>query len=212
MSVAGARAQYEDMTDLFACHECDLLNRLPPLPPHGTATCVRCQAPLLRHKPNSIERALALALAGLILFIVANSFPFLGLRSAGMVHQTTLGTGVLLLFRQGMFGLASLVALTCLVVPAVQLLLLLYLLVPLHGNRVPWQAPKALHLLGHLQPWSMLEVFMIGILVTLVKLGHSVEILPGISIWAFGALILVLAGMSAALDYHLLWDRIEEGA
>ena len=193
-----------------ACHECDLLNRLPALPPHGTACCARCQAPLLRHKPDSIERTLALTVAAAILFAVANTFPFLGLKSGWLVQQTTLATGVKLLYAQGMHGLATLVALTCLVIPALQLLLLLYLLVPLKLGRVAPHSAHLFRLLGHLQPWSMLEVFMLGILVTLVKLGHSVTLLPGVSIWAFAALIVVLAAQTLALDPHRVWELLEK--
>lgn len=195
---------------LIACHECDLLNRVPHLPERGVARCARCGGTLLQRKVNSIDRTLALAWAGLILFAVANSFPFLGLKSAGMVQQTTLTTGVRLLYAQGMHDLATLVALTCLVMPAAELLVILYVLLPLKRNRVAWQAPRVFRLLGHLQTWGMLDVFMLGILVTLVKLGHAVHIIPGISIWAFAALIVVLAALSAALDPHQIWERLGE--
>jgi paraquat-inducible protein A len=104
------------------------------------------------------------------------------------------------------------VALTCLVIPALQLLLMLYLLVPLKLGRVAPQSAHLFRLLGHLQPWGMLEVFMLGILVTLVKLGHSVTLLPGISIWAFAALIVVLAAQALALDPHRVWELLEEQA
>lgn len=196
----------------IACHECDLLNRVPPMPERGVARCARCGATLLQAKPHSVDRTLAFAWAGVILFVVANSFPFLGLKSAGIVQQTTLATGVQLLYAQGMTELATLVALTCLVIPAVQLLAVLYVLLPLKANRIAWQAPRVFRLLGHLQPWAMLDIFMLGILVTLVKLGHTVEILPGISIWAFAALIVVLAGMAGALDPHHVWERLGQRA
>jgi paraquat-inducible protein A len=196
------------LSNLIACHECDLLNRIPHLPERGTACCARCGGVLLRAKPNSIDRSLALVFSGLILFVAANSFPFLGLKSAGLVQETTLATGAKLLYAQGMEGLATLVALTCLVVPALELSVLLYLLLPLKRNRVAWQAPRLFRLLGHLQPWGMLDVFTLGILVTLVKLGHTVHIVPGISLWAFGGLIAVLAALSVALDRHEVWERL----
>ena len=193
---------------LIACHECDLLNRVPHLPARGVACCARCGGVLLRPKPDSIDRSLALVCAGLILYVAANSFPFLGLKSGSLVNETTLATGVRLLYDQGLRGLAALVAITCLVVPAVELITLLYVLLPLKLNRVAWQAPRLFRLLGHLKSWSMLDVFTLGILVTLVKLGHMVEIVPGISVWAFGGLIVVLAALSAALDRHEVWERL----
>jgi paraquat-inducible protein A len=75
---------------LIACHECDLLHEVQPLPEGGVARCARCEAVLLQHKRNSIDRTLAFALTGLILIIVANTYPFLALKSEGVIRETTL--------------------------------------------------------------------------------------------------------------------------
>ena len=78
---------------LTQCPECDLLQLNPVLPPGAAALCARCGAPLHRNRPDSLESTLALTLAGLILFLVANSFPFLSLEMQGQVRATTLATG-----------------------------------------------------------------------------------------------------------------------
>ena len=129
------------MSDLVACHECDLLNRVQPLPPRGRTLCAPCSAPLFGNKPDSLEQTLALTVAVLILFAVANAFPFLGMKSGWLVRENTLASRVQLLYAQGMYGLATLVALTCLVVPGLQLLVLLHLLVPLKLGRVAGRPP-----------------------------------------------------------------------
>ena len=82
------------MDALIACHECDVIHRIKPLPGKGAAHCIRCDAVLYKHKPNSLDRTLAFAFAGLILFILANSFPFLGLKIGSQVRETTLITGI----------------------------------------------------------------------------------------------------------------------
>jgi len=193
---------------LIACHECDLLQRIPAQPGGGVARCGRCNALLHRSIPNSIERSLALSLAGLVLFIVANLFPFLEFRMQGLETRTTLVTGVVDLYNQGMWEISLLVLLTTIVVPLLQLLILIYVLLPLYLNRVPWKLGTVFRFFRGLQPWGMMEVFMIGILVAVVKLLKMAQIVPGPALWSFGLLILVLAASSASLDPRLVWNRV----
>lgn len=194
---------------LVACHDCDLVHRLPVQVP-GTMLCRRCGAVLCRRKPNSIERSLALTLTALILFALSNSFPFLAMQSGGFVQQTTLLTGVQELWRQELYGLATLVLFTCVLVPLLQMLGLLCILLPLRLGRRPMRgAAHLLRLVQEIAPWGMMEVFMIGILVALVKLGHMATIVPGISVFSFGALIFAMAAAFAALDPPLLWQHLD---
>ena len=125
------------MSALMACHGCDLLTQ-PPLPRRGGADCPPCGTPLLRSKPNSIERSLALVLASMVLFAVAISFPFLSMKTGGFEQQTNLITGVRLLYLQGMNFLATVVLLTCILFPLLQMVGLLYVLLPFFlKRRVP---------------------------------------------------------------------------
>jgi paraquat-inducible protein A len=194
---------------VVACHDCDLLNRLP----EQTAAillCPRCGAVLQRYRPDSLDRALALTLSALTLFIAALSFPFLAMKSGGFVQETKLLTGIIELWRQELYGLAALVLITCVLVPLGQMAGLLYLLVPLKLNRpAPRHAIRTLRLIRHVAPWGMLEIFMLGILVALVKLGKMATIVPGISVFAFGLLVLVMAAAISALDLPLLWARLD---
>lgn len=193
---------------LMACHECDLLQHLRPLPEGGVACCPRCGAILKRRKRNSIDRTLALTFTGLILFVLANGYPFLAFKLESQVRETTLITGVRELYAQGMWEVALVVLFTSILVPFLQLSALVYILVPLKFSRRPFRAAAVFRTLQHLQPWSMMEVFMVGILVSVVKLEKMATILPGIALFAFLALIFILAGAAAALDPHLVWDRV----
>jgi paraquat-inducible protein A len=195
--------------NLLACHECDLVQKIPPIPARSAARCVRCGALLYRSRTNTIDRTIALTLAGIVLFIVACSFPFLTMKNAGIVQKTALLTGVYNLYEQGLPGLATLVFLTCVLVPIVQMLVLLYIMIPLKQNRTPPYAIPMFRIFLHLQPWGMMEVFLMGILVALVKLGKMATIVPGLSVIAFGLLIFVLAAVSSSLDPHLVWERLE---
>ena len=198
------------MESYIACHECDLIHRVKPLPKKGIANCIRCGSVLYRHKPNSIERTLALSLAGLVLFVLANSFPFLALKMESQLHQTNLITGIKVLYTQGMQGLAIVVLLTTILAPLAQLLGMLYLLLPLRHNRIPPQFASIFRFVRGLQPWSMMEVFMLGILVSVVKLAKMAQIVPGVAIFSFFALIVVLAAATVSLDPHEVWHRWEK--
>lgn len=193
---------------LVACSDCDLLYRLRPVRPGEVVRCVRCGALLHEGKRNSLERTLALVLAALVLYVLANVFPFLGLKEGGMVQETTLLSGVRELYRQEFWGVATLVLLTTLVVPLVEIVGLLYVLVPLQRGRVPWQLPRIYRLVRLVHPWGMLEVFMVGILVSVVKLARTAEIIPGVALYSFAALVLVLAGAMQTLDPQAVWSRV----
>ena len=195
---------------LIACHECDLLHQVQPLPDGGAARCVRCDALLYYQKKDSLDRTLALTIAGLVLFIVANTFPFLAMKSGGLVRETTLITGIKGLYLQGMEALALLVLLTSILVPFVHIVGMLYVLVPLKVNRVPRNLALVYRFLRSLQPWGMMEVFMLGILVSYVKLAKMAKIIPGLAIYSFVVLIFVLAGAAASLDPRIVWDRLGE--
>ena len=195
---------------LIACHECDLLHKIQPLPDGGAARCVRCNALLYYQKKDSLDRTLALTIAGLVLFIVANTFPFLAMKSGSIVRETTLITGVKGLYAQGMQSLALLVFLTSILVPFVHIAGMLYVLVPLKFNRVPRNLALVYRFIRSLQPWGMMEVFMLGILVSYVKLAKMAKIIPGLAIYSFVVLIFVLAGAAASLDPRIVWDRLGE--
>lgn len=193
---------------LVACYQCDLLSELGPISPGEVARCARCGALLSRGKRNSLERTLALVLAALVLYILANAFPLLGLKEAGQMQDATLASGVWELYEQNLWGVATLVFLTTLAAPLLVIIGLLYVLVPLHWGWESWQLARVFRMVRWLQPWGMLEVFMVGLLVSMVKLASTAEILPGVALYSFAALVLVLAGSVATLDPQAVWSRL----
>jgi paraquat-inducible protein A len=198
------------MSSLIACHDCDLIQRLPHISEGGTIQCIRCEAVLHQKKRNSIERTLSLTMAGLVLFGLANAFPFLAFKIGAQVRQTTLLTGIRELYAQGMPELSAIVLLTTVLVPFAQMICMLYILLPLKFRRIPMGLPQVFRFLRHLQPWNMVEVFMLGILVSVVKLAKMAKIVPGVALFSFLALIFVLAAMTASLDSHLIWEKWDE--
>lgn len=193
----------------IACHDCDLVHQLGEIPLGGSARCARCGAPLHRPKRDSINRTLALTVTGITLYLVANLNPFLGFRIGAQLRETILATGIYQLYQQGMVIIATLVLITVVIVPAIHLLSLLYILVPLKMNQVPRHLTRVFRVYLLLKPWGMMEIFMLGILVSVAKLGKMATIIPGLALFAFLALIFVLAAMSATLDEHQIWQTFE---
>jgi paraquat-inducible protein A len=193
----------------IACHECDLIHDIPSMPNRAAAVCVRCGCVLFRAKIDSIDRTLAWTFAGLVLYAVAVSFPFLAMKNGPISNETGLLTGIEFLYRQGIIPLAALVLLTCVLIPLIQMLGLLYVFIPLKLNfRVKYAIP-VFRLFKHIKPWSMMEIYMLGILVSIVKLGKMATIVPGLAVIAFGILIFVLNFALSAVDEHMVWEKLE---
>ncbi len=194
--------------ELVLCHDCDLPNRVGDVPEGGAAHCPRCDGLLRRSIPDTLDRTLAFTLSGILLFVVANSFPFLSMVMQGNVTETTLASGVSALFDQGRPLVAILVLVTTILAPFLQLTATFYVLLPLKlGGRAP-AAKHVFRLLHRIQTWSMMEVFLIGILVSLTKLVEMAEIVPGIALWSFVVLIPMVAAARSSLDSHWVWERI----
>jgi paraquat-inducible protein A len=195
---------------LTACHECDLLQREPMLPPGGVACCRRCNAVLFRQTPGSLERALAYSLGAAIFFIIANVFPIVGLEVQGIANATSLYGAVETMWRHDMENVAALVFVTTILIPAMEMSLMLYVLLPLKLGKMPQGLAQILRVLQSVRPWSMTQVFILGVLVALVKLAHLAHIVPGIALWSFGGLILLLTGATASFNTHELWSLVKE--
>ncbi|MEM5460753.1 paraquat-inducible protein A [Paraburkholderia phytofirmans] len=193
---------------LIACHECDLLQREAPLTGESVLRCCRCGAELYRNHPDSLDRALAFTVTAIVLFVIGNAFPIVGLSVNGDLVETTLLGAVRVLYRDGMWPIAGLVFVTTFLMPLMQMSAMAYLLFPLWRRRLPYRPDIVFRVLHLARPWGMTEVLILGMLVALVKLAHIASVVPGVALWTFGALMLILAAASAAFDPHDLWQRI----
>jgi paraquat-inducible protein A len=194
---------------LIVCHECDVLLREPALADGCEARCPRCGAALFAKSREGLERTLALTLGALVLFVVSNSFPILGLEVQAHRTATTLYGAVLALRDQEMPLVAGLVFVTTILVPAVDLAAMTYLLLPLSLGRRPPSLAEVFRLVQSVRPWGMVEVFILGVLVSLVKLAHLASVLPGVALWSFGGLMLLMAAAAASFDAREFWVRVE---
>jgi paraquat-inducible protein A len=211
--VVPVRSKKIDMTaphTLVACHDCDLVQRKRPLRFGERAFCLRCGASLYAKKRDSFEHTIILAVTSLILFTLANVFPFMTFELHGRVQESLLFTGVKEFFDRGMWTLGLLVFCASILFPALKILGMLYVLVPLEFNRRPWKAALVFRMVEHCQTWAMMDVYLLGVIVAVVKLADLAILVPGVAIYSFVALIIALAAADSALDPHEVWERMEK--
>ena len=194
---------------LVACHFCDTLHEAAAVPEGTAARCKRCGVVLYQNRPASLVRVTAFSATALILMGIVNGFPFLTMEANGIKTELSLFRAAQELIREGSPAIGSAVAVFTLVAPLLMAGGMLYVCAPLLKGRA---APGARHVarwLGRTEPWNMIEVFLLGVLVSLMKLGKMAELHFGVGFWAFGALMVCMAAAVAGIDRNELWDRLE---
>ena len=198
--------------ELLACPECDLLQSDSAVPRPRKALCARCGAVLYQRHDQGLSRTLALTATALVLFAIANAFPMLSLELQGERTDATLAGAVAALWSQNMQLVAALVLFTVIVMPLAEIAALAWLLGPLLlAGRAP-QFGAVFRLLQFAQRWGMVDVFVLGALVSFVKLGHLANVEAGVALWSFAALMLVMAAIEANLDRRDLWEQATAGS
>lgn len=190
------------------CRHCgELLQRLDSTEEQALF-CPHCQMPLPFAQTRWVQPATALSLAAVVLFVISNSFDFLSLKLVGFEQSASIISGVGALLAHQQWLLAALVFSTIFLFPLLEISALLYLLVPFQlRKKLPGQV-AVLRWLIRAQPWSMLEIFLLAILVTSVKLGDMASLVPGISMYAFFSLVPILNIAYALIDRQSLWNYL----
>lgn len=194
-----------------SCHICRLVCKVPPCSKHGRALCPRCGATLHARKPNSIVRTWALVIAGLILYIPANMLPIMTVTSLGTTQSDTILSGIFYLFLHGMWPLALLVFFASVVVPMLKLVALSSLLISVQ-KRTTWRPldrTRLYRITEVVGRWSMVDIYVVTILVALVKLGNLADIEAEPGAVFFGAVVVVTMFAAMSFDPRLIWDRSE---
>lgn len=191
------------------CHFCDTLHDALPLPEGTAARCCCCGALLYQNRPASLVRATAFSITGLILMILVHSFPFLTMDAGSIRTTLNLVSATKTLVDQGSPMLGIAVALFTIVAPFSLAAGLIYVCAPLLFGRVLPGAVLVAKWLNKAEPWNMIEVFLLGVLVSLLKLSKVADVHFGMGFWAFGALMICMAAAVAGIDRNELWDRVE---
>ena len=197
---------------LVGCHDCRLLNQWPDTTNHQAVHCSRCGSELHQRSPNSISRTWALVITAMILYIPANLLPMTITSALGSKSADTIMGGVIYFIHSGSWEIALVIFTASVFVPFMKFLVLIYLLLSIHFKSI-WR-PKDRTILYRVTEavgrWSMVDIFVVTILVALVKLGVLVNIEAGPAAIYFASVVVCTMIAAESFDPRLIWDVVEE--
>jgi len=191
-----------------ACHECDLLIDLPKLASGEMAQCPRCSFVLTRYRHNAQEILLALSVSALILLVLSLSFSFLTFSTQGNERIVTLVESIQSIGTDVFWGVAAMLFVTTLAIPAAFLTGLVYVLVSVNQSRPLPLTKNVLKSIYLMIPWNMAEIFVVGILVSLIKIATLAKVSFGMSFIAYTLFIINLAATVMVLDKFQIWQWV----
>ncbi|QGZ60631.1 paraquat-inducible protein A [Paraburkholderia acidisoli] len=190
---------------LIACHDCDALYHKPRLLGRQSARCPRCGATLYSNAAMQLDRICAMTVAALVTFIIAQSFPIIELDANGITTESSLFGALVVLWQENMQVVAVMVFCATVLFPLTEMVALLYVLLPVRRGYIPPGFNHVLRAIQFVRPWGMLEVFMLGVLITIVKMVSLARVIPETALFAFGALTLMFT-VVVTFDSRTLWD------
>jgi paraquat-inducible protein A len=193
------------MIGIIACGQCDAVHRKSIMQRGEIAKCIRCGARLERAQRLTPAGMLAMTFAAAVAFVVANAYPIVHVDVRGAHATSTLWGAIMASWNEGSEIVAALAALTVFFAPLVELLVVGYVLLPLTYRKRAPRFAEAMRLLRFADDWSMPEVFLLGAIVALVKLGSLATVTADAGLWAFGALAWLIT-LVTSFDHRWLWD------
>lgn len=197
-----------ELKQLIACHECDLLLRKPQASAGERIECPRCGFELYTHRAHVIRRSMALVIAALLLYVPANFLPIMQLNLLGQASEDTVWTGVLGLYNNGMQSVAVVVFLCSMAVPLLKLLCQFAVLLSIRFDLGRSYGLLLYRIYHNMREWGMLEVYLMGILVAIVKLADMAELSIGLGLVCFIALLLVQVWLEVTMSPHQIWHAL----
>ena len=197
---------------LIRCGSCEKLSRARPLPPGACARCPRCGAVLRRRKPGSLSRSWALLIAAIICYVPANVYPVMEVGGPGGSEADTILSGVQAMFAVGWYPVGLLIFFASITVPILKILSLMGILISVQ-RRSHWRPRdravlyRVVEIIGR---WSMLDMFVVSVMVALVQLGVVANVAPRIGATFFAAVVVLTIFAAQSLDPRLIWDAMEE--
>lgn len=199
---------HAEPANLRECAQCGLFQRLPPLARGEVAECPRCGHVLRRERRDLTDRTMALGLTGLVLYAVALMFPFLELEVGGRIWTITVPALPGAVGYYGQWELSLVMLGATVLAPLAVLCLTVAVLAGLRGPEMPAWVPQAARWREQLLPWSMVEVFLLGVFVAYTRLAAIATVRVGPALWAVGGLMLVMVALDALLDRASLWEAV----
>ena len=193
---------------LSECINCGYFQRALDLGPGQVAECRRCHGLIGRRRTNPpVATPLAFCIASAVLYLVAITLPLMTMDLYGRARPVTLLTGPFELWQEGWGVVAILVLATTVVMPPIVIGLMLAVLAGASCPKLPGWAPNLLQRYERLRPWSMIEVYMLGVFVAYTKLIDLARVEVGPAVYALAALMLTMAATDSTLDVDLIWKK-----
>jgi paraquat-inducible protein A len=202
-------ASKPESSDFTICHECDVLMRLPNRSNTPALRCPRCSSPIKDRGSGELAGPLAAVVAGLIFFFPANFLPILRMTILGIESNLTMIGAARVMAESGMLPLAIMVLFCSVLAPFFEFSLLGMVLVQVAVGRNIMSLPMLFRFYSHLDSWAMLEVYMIGLLVSIVKLIGMASVTPGIGLLCFVGMMAAGIVSKSTLARHGVWRKIE---
>lgn len=199
----------DSASQLIACEYCDVLQGIREVEEGASAHCANCGERLYQNQPRSLQRTISFSLAAVVFMILVLLFPFLSMSNTGFKSSMSVWGSVVRLWADGDQIMATAVACFTIVLPFLLIGWLLYVTTPLLFNRLLPYSVAAFRAVIFLKSWTMVEVFFLGTIVSLLKLVKLADVELGVGFWAFGGLMIALTGAVGNIDRHEFWDRIE---
>lgn len=192
---------------ITACDTCGMVQEIGPLSEGNVARCARCGFQLDYRRPNSRQRTLAFALAALILYFPSNYYPIVTAEYHGQHSETTILQGIKSLYTHQQYFIGTLVFFTSILSPVVKIIGLILLPLTLDWQR--WKKTRTwiYKVIRIIDPWNMLEVFLLAIAVSMIEMGQVATVHPGAGVFSFTAVVALTLMATLSFDPRLLWDE-----
>jgi paraquat-inducible protein A len=197
------------MDKVVACQTCGLVQEVGEVPKGSVIKCARCNFQIFHRQADSRRRTLALSLAAAILYFPSNLYPIVTAEYQGQFTQTTIFQGITSLWHDGQYFISGLVFCTSIFTPALKIIALIFITFTLNWSR--WRKARtwAYKMIRWIDPWNMLEVFLLAICVSMVEMGEVATVHPGRGVFSFAAVVVLTLLATYSFDSRLLWDSPE---
>jgi paraquat-inducible protein A len=191
------------MDKVVACQTCGLVDNVPK---GAVVKCARCSFQIFHRRAASRTRTLAFTIAAAILYFPSNLYPLITAEYQGQFAQTTVFQGIRTLWEMGQYFIAALVFCTSILTPALKIMGLLFITLTLDWPRFQKTRAWMYKIIRVIDPWNMLEVFLLAIGVSVVEMGEVATVHPGRGVFSFAAVVVLTLLATLTFDSRLLWD------
>ena len=198
------------MDKVVACGTCGLVQEVDHVPRSAVVKCARCNFQIFHRRVDSRTRTLAFSLASAILYFPSNLYPIVNAEYQGQFVQTTVFQGIKSLWNNGQYFIGGLVFCTSMFTPALKILGLLFITLTLDWKSFQKTRGWIYKIIRIIDPWNMLEVFLLSICVSMIEMGEVATVHPGRGVFSFAAVVVLTLLATLTFDSRLVWDSPQE--